>query len=167
VTRRFLPGGVEPYDSSRGKPIPSGPEPLNTPGVPGSLSYPAGLVFTPEVIRTLDQMITAAIRRAFENYSIYTQNKPFKNFEVVPVPLVANTVAALDSDHRYKNSRVFFVVNPSAADAIWVNKTGTVAVNNGIPIATNFGSYMASMEEYIPHFAISTGANTAIVVWYF
>ena len=167
MSKRPFPGGYDPQESTRGKPILSGPEPVKAPGIPGSLGFPAGAIFTPEVIKTLDQVITFAIQRAFDNYSIYTQVKPFKNFEIVPVPMLAGVVTALDVDHRYTNARAIFIVNPSGADALWINKTASVAALNGIPLAANFGSYMAATDEYVPYFAFCVGANTAIAVWYF
>ena len=167
MTKRPFPGGYDPQESTRGKPELSGPEPLKAPGVPGGLGFPSGVIFTPEVIETLDQMIVVAIQKAFENYSIYTQIKPFKNFEVVPIPLVLNTVTPLVTDARWKNSRAIFIVNTDAANALWVNKTASMGVNNGIPIAANFGSLMVATNEYVPYHGLCIGNTTAIVVWYF
>ncbi len=187
MTRRFQ-RGVPPYpeeqNSSRGDPQARG-EAVGLPGIPGSLVYPSGDLFAPAekqalealranpafaglapMIPALQVLIAGSIQRAFDKFSLYTQVKPFTNFEVVPVALGAGVASAIDPPNQQMNRRALFLVNTDTANAIWFNKTEGVAVNNGIPIAPNFGSHMAAISEYVRHFAFCAGAATLIAVWY-
>lgn len=182
--RRGTHPSAEEQASSRGDPRAMG-EAVNSPGAPGSIVYPSGDIYSPAeqaamralqaspvfaalapVVPALQVLVAGAIQRALDKFSLYTQNKPFTNFEVVPVPLAAGTVTAIDPPNQQYGRRVLFLENTDPANAVWFNKTNTVAVNNGIAIAPNFGSHMAVVSEYIRHFAFCAGATTLIAVWY-
>jgi hypothetical protein len=190
TTRRSIRGspslGIRPEvaDSSRGSPRVDG-EPVNAPGVPGSLSFVNDAIWSPaetaameylgtlmpalkdeKVVRSIQTLIAGSIQQALDKFSVFSQVKPFTNFEVINVPLAAGIVSPIDPPSTQVNRRLLFLVNPDAANAIWFNKNQSVAVNNGIPIAPNFGSIAVAMVEYVQHFAVCVGANNLITVWY-
>lgn len=173
-------GGV----STRGNPEVQG-EGVGGPGVPGSLAFPSDALYSPaereamaalqeafpqlkgeKILRALQVFGASIVQSALDKFSVFTQIKPFTNFEVMPIVLAAGVASPIDPPNQQVNRRTLFLINPSAADVVWVNKTQQVAVNNGIPIAANNGSYAVSMIEYIQHWAICVAGNTLMSVWY-
>jgi hypothetical protein len=160
-------------------------EGVNSPGVPGSLAYPNGSLYAPaelealkvlretfpqlkgeRTLQAIQALVAGAIQQALDKFSVWSQPKPFTNFDVQPIPLLANVVAQIDPPNQQVNRRILFLINPDPANAVWVNKNTGVAANNGIPVPANNGSYMVAMTEYIQHFALCVGNNTLISVWY-
>ena len=142
-------------------------EPVNAPGAPGSLSYLSGVVWTPQGPKSLEDVVEAAIQRALARYSVYVQTKPYKNYDVIPVTVPALTATPVDAGLNQKGRRTLVVLNTDiAGNALWLNKSDLVNINNGIPIAPNYGSYTVAMEEVVTHWVYCAAQTTAIAVWY-
>ena len=173
----LTPPEVGPVISTRGKHTPGVPG-LHAPGVPeGALKPAAQFVspdwkdklkhFTPAQADEIGQIIVESMHQAFDRFSLYTQSKPFDNYDVITVPILANTRIRLDRFGQYgeQGRRALMIINPDAANVLWVGKSN-VNLLQGIPVVANNGTYLVSVHERAEHWGIIAGAGTIVVVWY-
>jgi hypothetical protein len=162
--------------------IPGVPDSLVTPDEPVAsslnlrkmiedLRFPGLRAEDVEKFVKLFQAVNAeSIQQALAHYSIYSQVKPFDNYDVYPIPIVAGAQAVrLDrASFDLRNRRALVVFNTSAADVLFVGKNERVnaTTNMGIPVGANNGSYMVAAHERLPHFGFCVGATTAVVAQY-
>lgn len=164
------PGGeTSQIASSRGiAPVPGGPV-INVPGAPAMVP-PAMTIISPELSETLGDIIAGAIKSGFDRFSIYTQSKPFDNYDVIMAlaPIAPAQPILLDAlGDAIRGRRAYVIQNTDAANNLWVNKTNTVAVNNGFIVPPNGGTYEVSLHERNHHWAIAAVAQIVVAtIWY-
>ena len=184
------PRGEEAVGSTRGG-MPSPSKDLyDAPGAPQGMAPQSGdIIQHPVPIKTdpvvawlktlgipedLEQWLQAklieSLQLAFDRFSIYAQVKPYDDYDVYSMPLLAGVPARLDPlGDSQKSRRALLIVNPDAANAIWVGKNNLIAAGiagSAIPVAPNFGSYLVAIHERAPHYGVCVGGNSAIVAWY-
>jgi hypothetical protein len=165
--------------SSKGSINPGAPG-MHALGMPESAGVPAFQFFTPEDLKDLKSLtpeaaedyvriIDKAIKSAFDRYSIYTQAKPFDNYDLNMVPLLAGVPARLDAfaQRGQIGRRALLICNTSgvAANVLWVGKAN-IAVGLGLPCVANNGTVLISVHERAEHWGVCAAGINVVVVWY-
>jgi hypothetical protein len=170
--------------SSRGKLTPFSPGRYN-PGIPegvlpgiAQIASPEEEVkvqalakyFKPEMVEGVRALIRVSLQEAFDRYSIYTQAKPFDDYNIAVVPCAANTVTRLDGEavsQGQTSRRALLIVNTNvvAANVLWIGKSN-IAIGLGAPCVSNNGTYLVSINERAPHYGIIAAQTNVVVLWY-
>ena len=172
--------GADETVSSRGKQTPEAPG-LYAPGVPEGAARSAFQfftpkdvekfkAFTPEQAEELARIIERGLQSAFDRFSLYTQAKPFDDYNIAVVPCAANVATRLDGPavaQGMPSRRALLIINTNvvAANVLHVGKAN-IAIGAGIPVLANFGSYLSSVHERNPHYGIIAANTNIVVVWY-
>ena len=171
--------------SSRGKMTPFSPG-VFAPGIPegvmpgiADIASPEEEVkvqaltkyFKPEMIEGIRALIRVSLQEAFDRYSIYTQAKPFDDYNIATVLCPANVVTRLDCAAiagGMTSRRALLIINTAAvaANILYVNRSDNFAIPNGIQVAAVGGSYLVSIHERGPHFGLIAVQTPVVVVWY-
>lgn len=168
-------------ESTRGKQTPGVPG-FYGPGVPEGAALPAFQFFTPEDAQKLQAMTPAqandlariiekALQSAFDRFSLYTQAKPFDDYQVAIVPCGAGVITRLDGEAvsmGMPGRRALMIINPAAAAAnvLWVNRNSNFVATQGIPVVANNGTYLVSIHERAQHYGLIAALTNIVVVWY-
>lgn len=167
-------------ESTRGKQTPGVPG-FYAPGVPEGAALPAFQFFTPEDAQKLEaltagqandlaRIIEKALQSAFDRFSLYTQAKPFDDYNIGIVTCQAGVVTRLDGEAvsmGMNSRRALLIINPAAAAAnvLWIGKSN-VTVGNGIPTVANNGSTLISIHERAPFYGVIAAQTNIVVVWF-
>jgi len=127
--------------------------------------------FNPEIVEGVRALIRIALQESLDRYSVYTQAKPFDDYNIATVICPANVVTRLDGAAvagGMTSRRALMLINTSAvaANILYVNRRDVFAIPNGISVAANGGSYLVSINERAPHFGLIAAQTTIVVVWY-
>lgn len=167
--------------SSRGKQTPGVPG-FYGPGVPEGAALPAFQfftqedaeklkAFTPDQANELARIIEKGLQSAFDRYSIYTQAKPFDDYNIGIVTCGAGVVTRLDGPavaQGMPSRRALLIINPNvvAANVLWINRSSNFVATQGIPVPANNASYLVSIHERAAHWGLIAAQTNVVVVWY-
>jgi len=163
---------------SRGMQTPELREVISAPGIPEGVPLPSFQFFSPDEMQMLQTIppqqaeefatvIAKAIQRSLNRFSIYTQSKPFDNYDVQITTCPANTATRLDRFAKQGQiaRRALMFVNPNAADVLWIGKSN-VGIAQGIPVAATNGTYLAGIHERAEHWGIIATQTNVVTIWY-
>jgi hypothetical protein len=153
---------------------------LAAPGLPEGVPAPEFRIFTPETlsqfklftsqqVEEMAKIIEQGVQAALARYSIYTQAKPFSNYDIELVALTANVAARLDTEsgRMADQRRVLLIVNPNATNILWVGKGSGIGLAQGIPVNVNAGTYAVSIEgAHNQHWGIIAADQNIPVITY-